>query len=170
MIYIQATIRGVLIHGSKRLVNDVFKAAWLKAAELWHTRFRPKHFTHRGAREYGYAARSGETLSRGTKGWKRSYIGRKYAHRGDTLPLVWSSESRTASAIRRFEPKKDGVIIRLKTPRLNYRPKGGRIKMADEMRTVSRPELIEIKKVLDREIHRGLLRLGQRNRVRIEFK
>ena len=45
---------------AKRELNNILRGAWFKVGQFWHRRFRPKHFTHRGATEYGYAPRQGE--------------------------------------------------------------------------------------------------------------
>lgn len=170
MIRIRASVNGLLVRGGTRLLNEVLKAAWLKAGELWHQAFRPKHFTHKGAREYGYLWRAGETLPRGTKGWRRKYTGRKYMKWGHTLPLVWSGESKARSAIRRILPTKHGVTIKLRTPTLNRRHKDSPILMSKEMRTISPAEKRRIVQELDKHIHRGLRRLAQRRRWTIEIR
>ncbi len=128
--------RGVPGAITQSRLNELLKAAYLRMGEYWHERFREKHFTAQGGREYGYGARSGERLHRGSKRWKRSYAGRKYSRSGgNPRPLVWSGETEILSRIKNVTATKNSCTVRLRTPKLNYRPQ-----LRDEMTRVTQQE------------------------------
>lgn len=132
----------------KREVNKRLKRTWGSTGKYWHARFSGKHFTQRGAREYGYARR------------KRRYTARKKKKFGHTRPLVYSGETMRGTRTRTIRATRHGVRVSLpKTQALNFRPKGGRINMRQEMQTVSSREekLIgrHIEKTLTRQMKKG---------------
>lgn len=109
---------------------------------FWHEQFRMGHFEESAKRKYGYAPRKGEASGTAGKAFWRSYTGRKKKAKGHTLALVWSEETRerVRRQRRRAKATPSYVDIFINAPRLNIRPRGGNIKMADEMRAVSRDE------------------------------
>lgn len=120
-----------------RQMNQVQREVGEELGDHWHQHFRPKHFTHAGATEYGYTPRQFE------------YTRRKFKTEGHTLPLVGPDKrgevhSKDASRIRdvRVTATKGEAKIRvvLHTPKLNFRPEGGRIDLRDEMSRISANE------------------------------
>src|SRR5574340_797078 len=79
---------------TQRQFNDLVREAWLETGEYWWNHFLPKHFTHEGAREYGYLPRSGEAGTPGARHFWTSYSGRKQREEGHTLPLVFAGRMR----------------------------------------------------------------------------
>jgi hypothetical protein len=43
-----------------RVINQIAKEVAIEVGYFWHDNFLQKHFTHAGAREYGYEPRQGE--------------------------------------------------------------------------------------------------------------
>lgn len=119
-----------------RELNNINREAARAMGELWHLRFFPKHFTHRGATEYGYTKRNAR------------YERFKYKKFGHTYPLVFTGNSRTrASSPRIVATAKRGearVRVIMHAPTLNLTPKGGRINLRKELTTVSLAEAEEL--------------------------
>lgn len=137
--------------------NKIVKLAFFKVGEFWHKHFRAKHFTHAGAREYGYQKRKGEELPRGSKKFWRTYTGIKLRKHGHTFPLVFSGTSRTLTDIMVVKNTSKGASVKLGRARaLNFRPKGGRINMVDEMTRISPAEGAVLVEVLAEEIQEGI--------------
>jgi hypothetical protein len=124
----------------KREMNRILKECWSLIGQLWHREMRPKHFTHAGAREYGYTPRSGESARPCSKGFRRSYTGRKLRKFGHTLPLVYTGTSRGLTRTGNITATSKGVRIAMHAPALNLRPKGGTINLYDEMTRISQRE------------------------------
>ena len=142
----------------KTRMNELLKAAFLRVGEYWHERFREKHFTVEGGREYGYGPRSGEKLHRGSKRWKRSYAGRKYSMSGgNPRPLVWTGESEQQARQKIVTATKHSCTVRIKAKKLNYRPQ-----MRDEMTRVSPREQKALLRVFRDNLEAGLK--GERTR------
>ena len=121
MISINIIEKGATPGIIKKLWNKLARECWIAMGEHWHREMRAKHFTHRGASEYGYDKRQGEGRSPGDKGFLRTYTGRKLRRFGHTYPLVWSGASRTLSAIRDVRATRDGSRVVMNTPTLNFR-------------------------------------------------
>ena len=142
----------------QRRFNAAKKVAWTQLGIYWHKALRPKHFTQRGATEYGYTARAGQRGS--GKAFRRSYQGQKLKIKGHTRPLVYSGDSQKLTRLRivRPLPKGRGVRVPLRAPALNFSPKGGRLNMAAEMTTISQPEGIILTRLFNGWISRWLQR------------
>lgn len=119
-----------------RELNNINREAARLMGEYWHQRFFPKHFTHRGATEYGYAKRNVH------------YERRKYKKFGHTYPLTFTGDSkarashpRIKATAKRGEAK---VRVLMNAPTLNLRPTGGRINLRQELTTVSQAEANEL--------------------------
>jgi hypothetical protein len=119
-----------------RELNNINREAARLMGEYWHSRFFPKHFTHRGATEYGYAPRN------------QHYLARKLKKYGHTYPLVYTGDSRQraghpriVATAKRGEAK---VRVIMNAPTLNLIPQGGRINLRQELTTVSQPEAHEL--------------------------
>jgi hypothetical protein len=132
------TIRENISQGlSRSEVNDAIRRTWFIVGSDYHRAFMAKHFTHAGAREYGYAPRKGERGAPGSKGFRRSYTGRKLRQKGHTLPLVWSGESRTLARVRDVRATSKGCRIVIHANKLNFRNPKSEINMRDEVTRVS---------------------------------
>jgi hypothetical protein len=152
MIKISIKETGMVPGMLKREFNNLMRQCYRAMGTWWHAQMRPKHFTHRGATEYGYDPRQGERGS-GAKTFKRSYSGRKLRKFGHTLPLVWTGASRTRSLIRDIRVTKDSARVVLSTPTLNFkrgRKPGAKKTLREEMTTVSDGERKELARVFDR--------------------
>lgn len=97
----------------KKKLNEALRRAWLQVGIRWHRWMLPKHFTRAGAREYGYAPRSGESGNATAKGFRLSYTGKKLKAKGHTLPLVWTGISRVLADRRDITATSKGVKIKL---------------------------------------------------------
>lgn len=119
-----------------RELNNINREAARLMGEYWHVKFFPKHFTHRGATEYGYAKRN------------THYERRKYKKFGHTYPLTFTGASKArASSPRIVATAKRGeakVRVLMNAPTLNLIPTGGRINLRTELTTVSEPEAQEM--------------------------
>lgn len=135
----------------RRELNNITRGAWHLVGIKWHRDFRPKHFTHAGAREYGYQPRQG------------SYTRQKLHKHGHTRPLEYSGQSRRRTSIRDVRATSQKVRIVMNAPALNLRPGlHGRINPRDEMTRISAPEKTEIIRLLERLIIMGI----EQNRTR----
>ena len=137
------------------------REAWLACAELWHAKFRPKHFTKAGAKEYGYQPRAGEGLS--GKAYWRSYTGRKQRRLGQANPMVYSGKSRERTERKMFRAvsrgAKSACQIRIGAPTLSYRRQVGKKQTPDmdkEMTTVTDREFAALVYVHDQTMNRLL--------------
>ena len=126
---------------TQREWNTITREAWYTVGDKFHKTFVKKHFTKAGAREYGYTPRKGEEFGRKTKARRKSYIGKKKADYGHELPLVFTGHTRDAARranIKAYAMRKgSGVRVIMNLPTLNFRPKGGKIDMRDEMLRIS---------------------------------
>lgn len=109
-----------------------------QAAAFYHQRFMPKHFTHAGAREYGYKRRKGEGKT-GRAFW-RSYTGQKKLRKGHTRPLDWSGASRLLAKIRDITATYRRARIKQHARGLNRRNPKSDIDMREEIRSTSPAE------------------------------
>lgn len=133
------------------------KDTWLALADHWFREFRPKHFTHRGASEYGYTPRSGEGAS--GKAFVRSYTGKKLKRFGHTYPLVWSGTSMRRAQMGRITGTSKYARVSMNVPAFNFRPKFSSINMRAEMETISRGEAIELTALAERTVQKEIERL-----------
>jgi hypothetical protein len=126
------------------------REGWRAAGELWHEQFRPKHFTHAGAREYGYLPRKGE---RGNEeGFRRSYTGRKLHKFGHTYPLVYTGESMRLTRMQDVRPTSKGVRVVYRAYKFNFRHPRSRIRMREEFTRISRREERDIRRAIDNRL------------------
>jgi hypothetical protein len=139
--------------------HEIRKEVWLAAGELWHERFREKHFTRAGATEYGYTPRSGEGLS-GKKFWQ-SYTGRKQRYKGHQRPLVFTGDTEKQAKRKKIvatsRGTKSSLRIYIRAPRLNSRNPHSKINMRDEMTRVS---VLEVKRIVDLHNEQMVVRLN----------
>ena len=150
---------------ARKRMNDILRGAWFRVGAHWHKKMRPKHFTHRGAREYGYKPRGGEAGS-GRK-FTCSYTSRKLRLKGHTRPLEFTGESRKLTEIRDVRATPKGVRIVMGANRFNFRASINAPHMRDEMTTVSASEQRVIEKLLKRLVERGIAQDRTRTTVRV---
>ncbi len=147
---------------TQRTWNRIMREAWGTVGRYWHRRFRRKHFTTAGAKEYGY--RKNNPDYEWVKKYGKIYWGKPVppAARAN-LPLVFSGESRRRTKQARITPyahsKKSGVRVAMNAPALNYWG------LAAELTTISAVETQQLILVLDTQIDR-LLRRVRRPRTK----
>lgn len=156
---------------SQRKFNDIKRNAWYHVGKYWMAHFRRKHFTHAGAREYGYLPRKGQAGNTHPKGFWASYCGQKQKQKGHTLPLVWSGESREKSKAARIHAtataKKSRCRIVLNVPTLNYKNPHSQIDMRAEMTRISEREMQILAKEYEKHIDMQLQMFGGLQTIRI---
>ena len=140
---------------------------WKNTGLQWHRRYRDKHFTHAGAREYGFAKRKGENL-RGVndKRYRRTYTGRKERAVGHTLPNVYSGVLRMRVKQLDIRPTATGVKMPLVGARMRL-IKNSRIKQHRELTKVSKREQHVLVKDHERRMRQRLAAFRQRSDIRI---
>lgn len=138
---------------TKTEVNNAVRVGFHQVGVYWHQNFRKKHFSAVAFTEYGYQARS------------KKYWYRKLKKTGQALPLVFTGKSRARSESATISETVKQVKVAMDLPTLNLRPKGGRINMAEEMRTISPREHEQLEKVMAASL-RDTFR-SQRNRIKI---
>ena len=118
MMPIQFTVTRQCLELTAKGWRYIMGEAWEHAGAFWHRAILPKHFTHRGASEYGYRTRGKTKAGRGfdkygvpEAGFSYSSASPRYALRkqyntyqqaklrkhGHTYPLVWSGATRKAA-------------------------------------------------------------------------
>ena len=136
--------------------NRVQKEEFARVGYQWGEEYRPRHFAEDASQRYGYIARKGERLPRGSKAYERSYTGRKEAQVGHTRPLEFSGKSREASERYRVrgigQGEAAGARVSMPTPTLNYRHPKSQIRMADELRSVTPAEENELGRFLEARV------------------
>lgn len=151
--------RGPVPRTMRKAHTAASKAAWLRVAENWQARIRPKHFTEAGAREYHYTRRKGE-LQSGHR-FRRSYTGRKLREKGHTDPLVYSGRSRERSRQARLSATaRGGAKVSINAPTLNLKHPKSRIVMRAELAAISDRDAEDSAKVFDRSYGRRMKAAG----------
>ncbi|MFQ5414658.1 MAG: hypothetical protein ACE5E6_09395 [Phycisphaerae bacterium] len=140
----------------KRELNKLTQKGLEAIGLWWHRAMRPKHFTHAGAREYGYLPRVGERGNPGEKGFRRSYTGQKLRKFGHTNPLEFTGESKTLARIRDVRANSKRVRIVIHANKFNFRNPHSKINMREEMTTVSTREQKQLVRLFDRFLGRLL--------------
>ena len=153
-----------------RAWNKIRKEEFEQVGRQWGEDFRPKHFTEQASQRYGYTARKGERLPKGTAAYKRSYTGQKERKVGHTKPLVFSGESEAASERYRVrgigQGDNVGARVSMPTPTLNYRHPRSQIRMAEELRRVTPEEEAELGRFLEARIALRLRTIGGGNQTK----
>ena len=139
----------------KRKYNNAVKAVLAQTAKNWHQEYYEHHFTTAGAADYGYYKRKGEGMGRGSKGYSRSYTGRKEKRFGHTLPLRFTSTGYRLGKVARIQAThKMGKAI-LPTA-FNFRHAKSRIMMRDELTRVLPREQDHLRQLADAEMGRQI--------------
>lgn len=136
MIKMQLVIEWGGVLGMKpRDINRTLKNSWALRGQMWHEKFRPRHFTLDAMRRYNYQERS--------PGYNRRKMNNKRIR--IALPLVYSGKSRELGRTRTIEATRNRVDVITPIRAFNFRPKtsGGRapINMVDEFRRMSPDEI-----------------------------
>jgi hypothetical protein len=163
MITVHINLSGVALL-KKNDVKDAIRAAMQGMGVHWRRRFLPKHFTHAGAREYGYHPRAGE------KGSHRKYYG-SYTHQklrkmNHTLPLVYSGEMRRQALfglqkVRAIAHRDGEFTVKMRMPnKANYKNSHSRIHPIQELRKVSGMEIVALERFLERQVETNLRLAG----------
>lgn len=144
---------------AKRRLNNIIKAANRDMGIFWWRMMRPKHFTHAGAREYGYTPRKGERG--GGRPFRGSYTAKKLRAFGHTKPLVFSGESKKLAGIRdvRATFKKTRVVIHARA--LNFRSAGSQVDMPAEMIAISVKDAARLVRVKEKSMMARLRRIRE---------
>jgi hypothetical protein len=79
---VKITERGATPKTTKREINNAAREAVRTVGDAWFAYYAEKHFTHRGATEYGYPEPN------------PYYNLRKLKTKGHTYPMVWSGKTR----------------------------------------------------------------------------
>ncbi len=159
MILFKVKYTGAVPSVARQALGRIKRESWRQTGEHWHGRYRPKHFRRSGAREYGYAPRTGEPGSSNPKG---GYMRRKRREKGHSLPLVWSGTSRQLTRLRDVRATSKGARVVMNAPGLNRRHPKSRINMRDEMTRISVRERTQLTKVLDGGLDRRLRQIRTR--------
>lgn len=172
-IHIEVKERGATPGLAKRAFNNVVKDAWLDAAKEHHKEHTAERFTEQHAREAGYTRRKGEGMPRDSKGFKRSYYGRKLlsADKGGgpglALPLVYTGRSRQRSRFPRATSTAKGASLKFNVPAFNFRHPKSRVNMATEFRKILPREQRDIANTLDSSIDTRLDQLPATKTTRL---
>lgn len=157
----------------KRELNRLMKASWFEAAKTHHAENTHKRFTPAHAREAGYAMRKGQGMARGSRGYARSYYGRKERHPnrgggpGRADPLVFMGRSQQASRFPSISSTATRARIRFKTPAFNFRHPKSRVRMSDEFRKILPGEKRRIVQVYDGDLDQRLSHVTATQTTRI---
>lgn len=143
-------------------LNKIKKTMWESLGVDWHQKMRPKHFTHRGAAEYGYTPRKGEDAT--GKRFRNSYTGKKFRLFHHTDPLVYTGTSKQLTRLRDVRATGKGCRVVMRAPALNLKPKGGRIDMRDEMTRISTAEQLRLTQSGGDRLKRGISKVRGRSR------
>ena len=135
---------------AKRRMNHIIKAANRDMGIFWWRMMRAKHFTHAGAREYGYTPRKGERGS--GRAFRGSYTAQKLRAFGHTKPLVFTGTSEKLAGIRdvRATFKKTRVVIHARA--LNFRSAGSQVDMRAEMTAISVKDASRLVRVKEKSL------------------
>ena len=153
---VRSGMKGSMLGLDPKTWREILKEAWGNVGIFWHRQLLPKHFTKRGATEYGYQKRVGENM-RGEKGFARTYMGRKLREKGHSRPLVFTGRmERAAKQTRDVRATSKGVTVVLTSlPRYAYQiAHPGDPNKAKELGTISKQDAALMARVLDRELER----------------
>lgn len=135
----------------KSQINAAMKAAMRTLGVFWHGQILPAKWGPHATAKYHLAGRS------------RQYQRTKLRRFGHTRPLEFSGEGRrlavSVETRHRIRSTRDRVTIPLPA-KFNWRPRGGRIKLGDELRRVTEDELREMTSVLVGQIELELEMAG----------
>lgn len=138
---VKVTDRGATPRRMLKVHNAANKIAWYQTGLHFHGHMRDNRFTEAHAREAGYKKRKGESLPKGSKGYRRSYTGRKERKWGHTRPLEFSGRTRDAVRTARITSTSKGARVSYSgASTLNFKHPKSQIRMNEEFRTITRAE------------------------------
>lgn len=144
---------------SKSQLNAAMKKANVALGLGFRRRYLPDRFTVKGGHRLKYTPRSGENYvgyPSGSRKDRQKYAPRKERWVGHSIPLVLTGEGkRQALQDQRVFSTRD--TIRIPLPRkFNWRHPKSRVRMADEIRAISRSEVKRLTAELIDHIEREL--------------
>jgi|GEM_PF-3149292 len=135
--------------------RNLLRAAWFHAMRMWFRFVLPKHFTHRGATEYGYQERS------------VLHTRKKLRKFGHTYPNVFTGKLRAEVLANATDIRATAKGVRgyLHGPKYlwQYRKNYSQPDKAKELTAVSDADREFIAEVMDKYIARQLRRAGIRD-------
>lgn len=155
---IEQTLIGAVPSKFRKAWTPIAKAEWRNTAAEWHRDMLPLHFTHEGARLYGFGKRKGEN-HRGSNNrrFRQSYTGRKEAKMGHTLPNVYSGLSRRLARQFVATSTTKGVAVKLQMTARNYKHRhGSNVNQFREYSAVAKSEQNTLTRSHDRRINSKL--------------
>jgi hypothetical protein len=168
---IEVELRGVE-KLSKGQINRAMKAANKAAGVHFRRNFLPARFTQQGGRRLKYTPRSGESRVGlvNSSAPKQTYAARKQRHLGHSDPLVFSGEGKRLALATPTKVTSTKSKITIPLPRkYNFRNPKSRVRMADEIRSVTPREAKKLSAFLAQQIDRELNKLaGVSRRSRVE--
>lgn len=144
-------------HVTRGVINQILKEGYRLIGIYWQKHLLPKHFTHAGAREYGYTPRKGEAGS-GRK-FRGSYTFKKLQRQGHTKPLVYTGASEQAAKGGRVTSTSKGVRVTVPARALNFKPPRSNINMRQEVTRISDAEAETLTRLLGKFVERRLNQL-----------
>lgn len=160
--FIEVRERGATPGQTKRVFNRVSKSAWFDAALFDHNEHADDPFTEAGRLAGGFPKRRGQNLTPGSKAFKRSYYGRKFASAklgggpGQALPNVFTGESRRRAKFVRSTSTSGGFVNRYAVPRLNFKNPNTQVHPANEFRFRSPKQVQATADACDHSLDRRL--------------
>lgn len=142
--------RGPIGRGLRREFQAASRQAWYEVGVYWHTHLRERRFDPQHQRAAGFALRRGQGMPRDSKGYRRSYTGRKERRFGHTHALEYTGDTRRN--IRAANISSTGNRSRIAYPgarTFNYRHPKSRIRMFDEFRRMLPEEIEELAEYYD---------------------
>ena len=129
-----------ILKGKRAWNREIEEPSWRATGLFWKRNYLEKHFTEAGAVAYGYAPRKGDRRARGSKAWRRSFQGRKFARFGHTDPLVYTGEMRRRCRHPQIRATSTGVKVVLDARKANLRHPKSQVDMRKELRTITQGE------------------------------
>jgi hypothetical protein len=152
-IVYKITDRGATPRKLRKHLTAAKLVAWQAAGDRFHNEFRDRRFTQSHGRKAGYAPRRGDAISPTAKGWKRTYIGKKFTLFGHRRPLEFTGEVRREVATKRMDVTTRSCVLRYPGARkLNFKHPNSVVRAADEFMRVLPSEVAEISLKIDRTI------------------
>lgn len=149
---ITVTERGNVPRRLMGAYNRATKEAWSNTGRYYHVNLRPKRFTKAHGDKAGYRKRSGENLPYGSRGFWRSYYGRKIREKHTNAPFVWSGRSRQAMQMARIVGTKNLARVTYSGARVfNFHHW-----MNNDFRKILPEEAQELARVFDLELNKEL--------------
>jgi hypothetical protein len=147
--------------------REIFRGAHLRQALAWWSLFLPRHFERSAAGRYGYQKRTKSYLAQKAQSYhghmksrhKRGGLPGKRERATSLLHLIWSGRLKQATEdqpLVRPYPTRATLTMTLPgyasiRPRMLSHPN-----LARELTRIIRPERLELAKILNREVHKGI--------------